>query len=181
MVLDDLNNTGWFVSDRHQVEGKVVIYHFELNDPKVYFRSDNEDELRQVARLIKYRRAESKEDIKQINQNTVTDPDNNRFKTSDFVLVINDSIYYNQLEQIQSTLALAKVKEWLILNASQKQRELELNKLRTEYVILENQEQTKRLNEDINAIEDLYFETELTMKTKLIEAANEEIKFIQKN
>ncbi|NCU32725.1 MAG: tetratricopeptide repeat protein, partial [Candidatus Moranbacteria bacterium] len=34
MVIDDLQKSGWFATDRHQPGGKIVIYRFEINQPK---------------------------------------------------------------------------------------------------------------------------------------------------
>jgi tetratricopeptide (TPR) repeat protein len=179
MVIDELNKTGWFATDRHQLDNKVMIYQFVLNDPKIYFRSQDSIEQSQVARLIKYRKA--KNTHKKNLQVAKTETVDNLSETKDFIMVINDSTYYNQLEQIQSDITLAKVKEWLSLQEIQTQRKLELETMRNDYAKLENQEETIKLHEKISVLEKLYFETDMIMKNKLIEAANEEIKFIRIN
>jgi hypothetical protein len=179
MVINELNKIGWFATDRNQVKDSIVIYQFEYNDPKKYFRSEDLEEQRQVARLAKYRKLDnidfSNQTSTQINVKNKT-PD-----CSDFVLVINDSTRYDCLEQIQSETALNKIKEWLIIKENQSQRKNELDKLRNDYALTENEDQKQKLKEKIISNEQQYFETEVILKNKLIEATNEEIKFIRIN
>ena len=52
-AIDEINNIGWFVSDRHQPEGKVCIYIFIPNTTrKTYdFNNIDQEKLTRLARI----------------------------------------------------------------------------------------------------------------------------------
>ncbi|NCB68162.1 MAG: tetratricopeptide repeat protein [Bacteroidia bacterium] len=177
MIMDDLQKVGWFASDRYQPAGKIVIYKFELNNPKKYFRSEDAEQTRLVARLLKTRKAD-KSKFKNVIE-TVS-PEKEVAK-EEFVVVINDSTVYHQLDQFQSMKALEIFKSCISLKDEQNNLQNELDKLRSDYATIENQEEMSKLAEMIKAKEKLWLSNEALIKNKFIEASNEEIKFIDKN
>ena len=58
LVIDEINNVGWFASDRFQPPGKVIIYSFVPNPTRVTVTSNNMAEVRSRAKLQTFRHAE---------------------------------------------------------------------------------------------------------------------------
>ena len=177
MVMDDLQKIGWFASDRHQPAGKIVIYKFELNSTKKYFRSEDAEQTRLVARLVKSRKAD-KNKFKNVIETVGPEKE---IEKEDFFIVINDSTVYHQLDQFQSMKALDIFKACISLTEEQNTLQNELNKLRIDYTSTDNQEEADKLADIIRAKEQLWLSNEALIKSKYIEASNEEIKFIDKN
>lgn len=177
MVIDDLQKVGWFASDRHQPAGKIIIYKFELNNPKKYFRSEDAEQTRLVARLIKSRKAD-KSKLKNVIQIKNTEI---KTEKEDFSIIINDSTVYHQLDQFQSMKALQIFKEYLLLIEEQNTLDIELNKLRIDYASTNNTDEINKLAEVIILKEQQWINNEKTIKNKCLEATNEEIIFIDKN
>nr|MBP8023728.1 hypothetical protein [Paludibacter sp.] len=177
MVMDDLQKIGWFASDRHQPAGKIVIYKFELNSTKKYFRSEDAEQTRLVARLVKSRKAD-KNKFKNVIETVGPEKE---IEKEDFFIVINDSTVYHQLDQFQSMKALDIFKACISLTEEQNTLQNELNKLRLDYTSIDNQEEADKLADIIRSKEQLWLSNEALIKSKYIEASNEEIKFIDKN
>ena len=77
--------------------------------------------------------------------------------------------------------ALEIFKSCISLKDEQNNLQNELDKLRSDYATIENQEEMSKLAEMIKAKEKLWLSNEALIKNKFIEASNEEIKFIDKN
>lgn len=178
MVIDEIQKVGWFATDRHQIPGKVVIYKFVPNDPKIYFRSDDAEITRQVARLNKSRKAEKSKIVTNQAQVTINNVDP---KSDGFQLIINDSVMYTQLDQFQSTTALNIFKECVVMLEKKREISTELEKLRNDYALTEDSGIKAELGMHIISKENQLFDMEKQVSNKYIEAANEEINFIQKN
>lgn len=51
LAIDELNNVGWFVSDRFQEEDKLIVYLFIPNTEKKIYRGGDEARARSLARI----------------------------------------------------------------------------------------------------------------------------------
>jgi len=173
MVIDEQQRLGWFATDRNQPAGKVMIYKFIPNETKVLFRSEDNDKLHQVARLKVYRKAEKVDaaPIAVIQSETIN-------SDSKINVVINDSTVYTHFEQFQSTIALEKIKEWYQIAEELQKEKKELVDLRFLYGNDDNSEDKTILAGKILQLEKRVIENEKMMYLKLVEAGNEEVKFI---
>ena len=172
MVIDEQQKLGWFATDRNQAAGKVIIYKFIPNETKVLFRSEEMEKVRQVARLKFYRKAD-KVSTERTEEVIVDKIDS----SSGINIVINDSTVYTHLEEFQSTLALEKFKEWYKLRDELEEQNNELEALRLKYADASNDEKLI-LTDKILSIEKQTFANQKRMNKMLIEAGNEELKFI---
>lgn len=170
MVLDELQKTGWFATDRNQPTGKVAIYSFQLSDAKKYLTTTDSVELYQVAKLQKYKLAKSKKT--QPTKTTMLASDNQKN------IIINDSTRYGDVSEFKST------KAQLIYNEAQlMQNELtELKNLiatsRQAYANAETS-QKQALASKINQLEPLYIQLQKDLISKKKGAINEEQKYLE--
>ena len=172
MVIDEQQKLGWFATDRNQTTGKVIIYKFIPNETKILFRSEEKEKVRQVARLKSYRKAE------RTNSERIEELKNDNADSAPAIhIVINDSTVYTRLEQFQSTLALEKFKECYNLREELEQQNKELDLLRLNYIEADIDNKLI-MTEKILLMEKQILYSQNLMNKKLIEAANEEVKFI---
>lgn len=137
-VVDDLNNLGWFVSDRRQPEGKVCVYVFVPNASKQVYDYENLDSERliELARLSRISDTQSDADkVRKARQQlaTLMYGKNEEKKKGDFEFIIDDSATYYTLSDFRSAEAR---KQFQLLQ--QKQKDLkslcnELEKKRNVY------------------------------------------------
>jgi glutamine amidotransferase-like uncharacterized protein len=148
MAIDEQHSFGWFATDRNQTSGKVVIYKFEFNVPKVYFKSDDLDLLSNIAQLKTYKISKSKFNKAENQTNkTVT---NSKTRNQ---IIINDSIVYTSSEQFKSTEALYAYNESLLMMSELSDLETTLAGLRANYDAEEFNEQKNSLSEQIKILE----------------------------
>ena len=117
MAIDEINNLGWFVTDRNQPEGKVCIYIFVPNHiRKVYDKHlYSEEELGNLARLHsiaetwgdKEAAREGKERLSALRK-TVKEANNK----PDFLFILNDTVTITSYAECKSTGAVKLLKEW---------------------------------------------------------------------
>ena len=123
-VIDDLNQLGWFASDRYQPEGKVCVYVFVPNDSKIVYDYDmtDPDKLRSLAMLdcIKDTWSDSnklRNGKQRLAQAMYTDKQVQ--PKGDFEFVINDNSVYHSLGDFRS----AQARE-LFVQLQQKRKDL---------------------------------------------------------
>ncbi|MBP8777166.1 MAG: hypothetical protein KBH23_04190 [Bacteroidaceae bacterium] len=122
MVIDEVNNLGWFASDRNQPEGRVCIYVFiPQESQKVYDQENMEDaqliRLARIATLKESWKGHEKEvlDAKLRLQKTLenrTQSKEPKKAVKDFELVINDQYTYTSLKDFHSTNAKQQATQW---------------------------------------------------------------------
>jgi hypothetical protein len=173
MVIDELHKTGWFATDRNQTTGKVAIYKFEYNDPKVYYKTEDSVMMRKVAQLKFYKT------IKKNRTTSVTasKPDIEFFKTEKSI-VINDSIVYNSLDQFQQTKALQLYNETILMTSELQKLQESLNSARTDYDNAPTTAEKLKLGEQIRILEPAIFQLSKEISNKKKEAINKEINFL---
>ena len=169
MVMDELQKTGWFATDRNQPADKVMIYKFVPNDVKILFRSENTDSVRMKAQLKLIRKAKKtvKTEQKVFQQQTE--------QQSGFSVVINDSTIYTKPEQFVHLQARAKINEWIKLNADIEKVKTDLSTWRESFELEETEEAKNKLSDRILTSEALLIDLKKQAGECLTEAVNLEI------
>lgn len=178
-VIDDLNNLGWFVSDRRQPEGKVCVYVFVPNASKQVYDYENgdPDQIAALARLDRISDTCTDEDkVRTARQQLaalVYSKDENTRK-ADFTFIVDDSATYHSLRDFRSAEAR---KQFQMLQ--QKEKDLEsligqLDKKREAYAqaaesnranmapgMLDMEKRVEQLRQDIEELTNTVRNTEI--------------------
>jgi hypothetical protein len=137
LAIDEQNNLGWFASDRHQPEGKVVIYIFIPNETKTTIGTESATRIAQLASIHAIRETWKKEvdytpffqKLEKIKPDSIP----KQVAVESFKLVINDRKIYHSWEDFKKDDARIAYMDWLKANdqiqISMKQLEL----LRTKF------------------------------------------------
>lgn len=183
-VIDDLNNLGWFVSDRRQPEGKVCVYVFVPNASKQVYDYENgdPDQIAALARLDRISDTCTDEDkVRTARQQLaalVYSKDENTRK-ADFSFIVDDSATYHSLRDFRSAEAR---KQFQMLQ--QKEKDLEsligqLDKKREAYAqaaesnranmapgMLDMEKRVEQLRQDIEELTNTVRNTEIRQLRK---------------
>ncbi len=183
-VIDDLNNLGWFVSDRRQPEGKVCVYVFVPNASKQVYDYENGDpeQIAALARLDRISDTCTDEDkVRTARQQLaalVYSKDENTRK-ADFTFIVDDSATYHSLRDFRSAEAR---KQFQMLQ--QKEKDLEsligqLDKKREAYAqaaesnranmapgMLDMEKRVEQLRQDIEELTNTVRNTEIRQLRK---------------
>lgn len=137
-IVDDINNIGWFASDRNQPEGKVCVYTFIPSEARRNYDTDSmsEEQLKSYASLHSIKDTwdkgnanERSEALRRLREarNRTADVQN------DFVLVINDDVTYTNFSQFKKAENAEKMKSLLAAGDKLKAYTAMLDKLRLSY------------------------------------------------
>lgn len=183
-VIDDLNNLGWFVSDRRQPEGKVCVYVFVPNASKQVYDYENGDpeQIAALARLDRISDTCTDEDkVRKARQQLaalIYSKDENTRK-ADFTFIVDDSATYHSLRDFRSAEAR---KQFQMLQ--QKEKDLEsligqLDKKREAYAqaaesnranmapgMLDMEKRVEQLRQDIEELTNTVRNTEIRQLRK---------------
>lgn len=183
-VIDDVNNLGWFVSDRRQPEGKVCVYVFVPNASKQVYDYENgdPDQIAALARLDRISDTCTDEDkVRTARQQLaalVYSKDENTRK-ADFTFIVDDSATYHSLRDFRSAEAR---KQFQMLQ--QKEKDLEsligqLDKKREAYAqaaesnranmapgMLDMEKRVEQLRQDIEELTNTVRNTEIRQLRK---------------
>lgn len=129
MMIDELNKVGWFVSDRYQKPGKVVIYQFVPTLEKEMVRTENIDSLIAIAQLKAL--PEFKGNNRKIQQHQQRD-NRNQLQSVKSIFISN-SVIYSDAGDFKSNEARNHYFQSSKLQNELKSVDLELKKLRTNY------------------------------------------------
>lgn len=169
-VIDEINNLGWFATDRNQKEDKVCIYIFIPSESRKLYSADeySEEKIKSLAKLERIadtwgdgrERKSALERLKAIYKDQKEKSDK-----SSFVFIVNDKTTYRHLSDFKSKVniekfqGLKKMEEQLsnINNALEKARKFYItanksdrNSLKSE--ILKNEQQQESLEQNIHSI-----------------------------
>lgn len=117
-AIDEVNNLGWFVSDRFQPEGKVCIYVFIPNEVReVYDAGDaGEAKLRRLARVTSIAETWTDTAARAAARARLEEARSERQASSarrkDFEFVINDRLTYTLAEDFKSPAARKLIGTW---------------------------------------------------------------------
>lgn len=106
-ALDDLNNLGWFASDRYQPEGKVCVYVFVPNSTKQVYDYETTDQqtIIDAATLKEIKKTWSDPDKVRIAKQHLAQvlySGNTEKKKGDFRFVVDDNAVYHTLSDFRS-------------------------------------------------------------------------------
>lgn len=171
-AIDEVNNLGWFVSDRYQPIDKVCVYVFAPITQRALIADamTDADSLRIYASLqsIAYTQSDmnavlqGKQRLATLQHSTQHSATNSR---SSFTFIINDTQTYTSLSQFRSPQARQQVQVWLRnaeeLKSLHKQLEVLYKSpgnsreriLQTEAKVLELSRQQHQLSQSIRALE----------------------------
>lgn len=180
MAIDEMNNVGWFVSDRYQPEGKLIVYLFIPNAEKVVYRGEDEAFARSLAqvRSIKQTWKEGVSYDELVNRIMNMPQEEAVARKGDFEFIIDDITEYIRLDDFKNAEARGLYEKALDIRKSQEGIESSLVDLRRRYT--EEKDNRENLSKDILSLEGklktLYGEA----KKYEIEARNAEIKALKK-
>ena len=141
LAIDELNNVGWFVSDRFQPEDKLIIYLFIPNTEKNIYRGGDENFARSLARINSIKDSWIKgADYKPILEKIARIGNSNETRTpkGDFVFPINNRITYMTLKDFDSSEARNLFIKAQDIRKSIQETENKLQQLRKEYRTAKN-------------------------------------------
>lgn len=191
LAIDELNQIGYFVSDRYQDEGNACVYIFIPNETRQVYGDDvNDDELRDLARLTSIRDTwvNASTDGDAIGavpaavvaaQQRVADLRANANPSTpvvqpDFHFVIDDQRTYTRLEDFRVPLARQKMQQWMALSKSEATDAVMLLRLRDSYATADAA-QRQQLATTIRRLESTYYPMLEQLKQLAKEIRNAEI------
>lgn len=176
MVIDEVNNLGWFASDRNQPEGRVCIYVFIPQESLTVYDQQTMEE----AQLIRFARITAlkeswKEHEKEVQeakirlQKVLEDSamkGGQKRNIKDFELVINDEHTYTSFKEFRSSTAKQQATQWQEKQKQDKALIQNLCQTRTKYAaanatekqnmklsILDLEKRERSLSEEIAQLE----------------------------
>lgn len=181
-VIDEIRNTGWFVTDRHQQKDKVTIYKFKHQDEKSYVDVDDEDYLILAAQLKVYEKGD--EDKVEVSSSSDLLPEEDIIKVEKLVtqpsssmnFQINDTLIYTNTKQFRSPKALQLWQEWDKLSADLSKKETAVSSLRTKYAQLDANQDKSKISDEILSLEKQILTIHSQISNKVLYIRNEEIK-----
>lgn len=174
---DELNNIGWFVTDRNQPVGKVCIYSFVPSETRQIYDSNshNQEQIRQFARIWSISQTwgdgtERKQAVSRLNSIASSKMKKDK---NDFNFVINDNLVYTSLSDFKSMTSKQGMTELLSKQKQLKNLQEVLKSLRNDYAksslsdksefnqpILQNEHQILALQKEIKLKEKFIRNTE---------------------
>ncbi len=149
LVIDEINNIGWFASDRYQPSGYVCIYTFIPNASRhpVDFENTAPATIHQWATLLPIRSTWTAENeaqrISARQHLSLQSVNNSQAKKREFELVINDIYTYTNLSDFRNPQAKELCKEWIQKKKNFDTLSYQLETLRTTFA---NSNRTKQNN-----------------------------------
>ena len=151
LVIDDVNNIGWFATDRFQPKGKVMIYTFIPNGERTIIQSTDSAYIRNAAQLKTYRLGKMPVIHNAISIDTL-DSLTSKNKTN-IHFVINDTLLYSSPNQFKSDQARQLFLQADTLTQKIAALEKELITKRQAYSDAQTQEEKTVLEPQILALE----------------------------
>ncbi len=138
-AVDEINNLGWFASDRFQPEDKVCVYVFVPNETKEVYDYESTDAqlIKQVALLtplsVTQHNKEKVNKAKQQLQKLLTSTEYVR-KSGDFEFIIDDTHVYNELSDFRSADARKAYQQMIQKQKDYNALSTQLESKRDEYI-----------------------------------------------
>lgn len=179
LVIDEVDRSGWFVSDRLQPKGKVMIYNFRLPVVKKYIHSENQERLVEAALLKTHRKAGP---ITAEFQSTETKPAEQvvvRREVRQINFVLNDEITYTNTGQFRSPKAIELWSQWEQIHEELLVNEERLLEMRRHYGETTTAAERSRLAAEITALESAVIRLRVTQDDKLKTVRNEELNYLR--
>ena len=182
LVIDEVNDIGYFASDRYQPEDKVIIYTFIPNEQFISIESEDEEELRNRAKIASIRDSWSKNTNYSAKlQKLRADIEKERNKVKkDFTFVINDNIVYYTLADFESDAAKKSFLQSKTLEENILTLEQQLDSQRKAFA-QGSSSQKQSLRSQILTNEQKLETLHQTYDKALVETRNLEIKYLRTN
>lgn len=181
-AVDEINNLGWFVTDRSQPEGKVCVYVFVPNALRQTYDTDScsEQELKGLARISSIAAtwgdaallADARERLKE-----VLNERQEKAKPKDFDFVINDDLTYTLVAEFHSPEAQKMAGWWKEGQAQLAKNKVTLQQLRDAYA-QGNANRKKQLTQQILTMEQAYEKLYDGLKEQEVKIRNTEINYL---
>ncbi len=165
-VIDEARNTGWFASDRHNKLDEITIYKFKPGTSKELVSTDDQAKLRAAALINEFAFASRKTVF--ISSQQAEQKMKDRAPGGVVHFVLNDSTIYHSLADFKSLKARRQYEAYLNLNLKSDSVRTAMDLRRSEYSKLEDDNERKRVADEIVALENQHF------------ALKEEIKYAEK-
>lgn len=176
LAIDEQHQVGWFVTDRYQEDGNVVVYMFIPNEPKKIYRAEDKAHAINLARITSIKDSWLPgTDYKQLIDAVYAYQPQEAEDVEEFVFVINNKLVYTQLAHFDSDEARS-----LFIKASEMEEEVEqLNRELKEQRMQYAQTKSETLVNDILANEERLLQLYGKPNTTFIEARNAEIRYLR--
>ncbi len=176
LVIDEINNLGWFASDRYQPQGKVCVYTFIPNQSRHPFDFENTEDsiiknassLKSIAALMdsysdeeKAMKAAALKRVKNLSRLSASNT------KKDFCFIINDDKTYYSLNDFTSQAAKQQCADWLQKSKNLASLNEQLNSMRdnanasNRNQILNLEKRVEELSAEIHKIEKAIRQNEL--------------------
>ena len=183
MVIDEVNNLGWFATDRNQPEGMVCIYTFLPSETKQYYnyKEDRFEDIRQAAQIASIAATQTDQEAVRKAQQVLFKLGlqmQAEVKKNDFTFVIDDFTDYHSLDNFKCAEARQLYKDWVAKQETLKRLGEELETMRERYTHSSSNDRKSMTNELLR-LEQQYeqLETEVMGMPKAIR--NLEINYIR--
>jgi len=175
LVIDETYNVGWFASDRFQPPGKLILYFFVPNEPRVLFHSDNKAEVRERAMLRSFRKAEVPDQLGLLKPDEEPEFYDERIR-----FVVTGAIIYTHPADFQSETARQGFERLQELTQHLETMQAQLNTLRQEFANNTNANMRELTSQRILTLEQLVREQIQRVQEQTLKVRNEEIRFLQR-
>lgn len=151
LVIDELSQLGWFVSDRFQPKDTVCVYIFIPNETRqVYGDEVTEPELQALARLTSIRDSWPKDDkenavpqaLERLNKLRNARPTTHA--TTSFTFIVDDQRIYHNPTEFRSATARQKIVKWQELSKNVATDTEMLQRMRDSYAKANAQERQRQ-------------------------------------
>ena len=183
MVIDEVNNLGWFATDRNQPEGMVCIYTFLPSETKQYYnyKEDRFEDIRQAAQIASIAATQTDQEAVRKAQQALFRLGlqmQAEVKKNDFTFVIDDFTDYHSLDNFKCAEARQLYKDWMAKQETLKRLGEELETMRERYTHSSSNDR-KNMTNELLRLEQQYeqLETEVMGMPKAIR--NLEINYIR--
>lgn len=181
MVIDEINNLGWFATDRNQADSMVCIYTFIPNEVKQYYDYNTEDRkaLLQASRIQSIAATQTDEEALKLAQQRLFKLTLNAIKEQDdedFVFIIDDFTDYHSLDDFKNPEARQLYIDWENQKKNLKNQYQQLEDMRIRYTQSSASER-KQLSKELLQMEQQYeaLESQVLIMDRMIR--NKEIEY----
>lgn len=175
MVIDELNNTGWFVSDRFQPRNKVAVYRFIYTGQKQFLTNDNSREFIDVATLRTIQWSNQQPATRRKTVEATTDQE-----SQSVVFYVTDNIKYTSTDEFKSPESRNLFSKWVNLKESTVQLNQRLEELRAFFTTTQEELERATLSREMLTLEKQGRQWKFQLEELEKKIRNEEIKFLKK-
>ena len=164
MVVDEVNNLGWFATDRNQPEGVVCIYTFIPTETKQYYnyKEDDFEDIRNAAQIQSITATQTDPEVVRKAQQALFKLGleiQTEDKKKDFTFVIDDFTDYHSLDNFKNAKARQLYIDWNVKQEELAKLGQELESIRNRYAHSSNNER-RQITDNLLRMERQYEQLE---------------------